>query len=58
MPLTEVYKLLERAQDELRAVDASVLRPDQREAVELLTKNVDAVVELAFLAGNLGEPQG
>lgn len=58
MSLTEVYKQLEKAQDELRELDTSAYPPKQREAVELLSRNVDAVVELAFLAGNLGEPTG
>lgn len=58
MPLTQVYKLLERAQDELRGIDPDALTPAQRAPVDRLREQLDATVELAFLAGNAGEPQG
>jgi hypothetical protein len=58
VPLTKVYQLLEQAQDELRAIAPEQLAAAQRPAVDRLREHLDVTVELAFAAGNAGEPQG
>ena len=58
MSLNAVYQLLEKAQDQLRELDPAAYPPPQHELVAKLREQVDAAVELAFAAGNEGEPQG